>query len=287
MTVSAYAAAQPRLQFTDSSGNFLNGGKLYVYAAGTITKATTYQDAGLVTPNTDPIILDSVGRTPFGLFLPPGNFYKFTLAPSTDTDPPTNPIWTVDNIGTSLNGTPYATDSGSLNAMAATVVGLPLTPTVGTSVIIDPANSNTLAATLNVTPAGGSAWGAISIRNPNGNTLGPSAYVIGSPITLTYDGTYWRIPTFAPGDMYGVDTGTANNIAITISGLPATTPLTGVTFSVKAAHSNTSSTVTVTVNSWMGVTMSNAAGTTVTAGAYVAGQVFPLTYDGTNMRTLF
>jgi hypothetical protein len=34
------------------------------------------------------------------IFLSPGKSYKFVLSPSTDTDPPTSPIWTQDNIST-------------------------------------------------------------------------------------------------------------------------------------------------------------------------------------------
>lgn len=282
MTISAYASPQPRLQFTDSSGNFLNGGLLFTYAAGTITKATTYQDAGLVTPNTNPIVLDSVGRTPSGVFLPPGTFFKFTLAPSTDTDPPTHAIWTVDNIGTAVNGMPYAADSGALNAMVATVVGIPSVATVGAAFIINPSNANTGAATVNV-----NGWGNISIRDPNGNALLPAAYASGAPTLLTYDGTFWRLGTFAPGASYAVDTGLTNAMVVNVPGLPAATPITGATFSVKTAHSNTSSVVSVTLNSWGAITVLSAAGAGISPGSYVAGQVMPLTYDGTNLRTLF
>lgn len=80
----------PKLQFFASSGDFLVGGKLYTYEAGTTTPLTTYTDSTGVTANTNPIILDSRGEANVWLGSSP---YKFKLTTSTDTE-----IWTVDNI---------------------------------------------------------------------------------------------------------------------------------------------------------------------------------------------
>lgn len=80
----------------DDNGNPVSAGKLFIYTAGTTTKATTYSDVGLTTPNANPLILDAGGRGT--VFLVPGASYKFVLSPSTDTDPPTNAIKTQDNI---------------------------------------------------------------------------------------------------------------------------------------------------------------------------------------------
>lgn len=83
-------------QFLDANGVPRTGGKLFTYAAGTTTKLATYTDAGGGTPNTNPIVLDTLGDAK--IWLPASVPYKYVLAPKTDTDPPTNPIWTVDNI---------------------------------------------------------------------------------------------------------------------------------------------------------------------------------------------
>ncbi len=48
--------------FTDNSGNPLNGGKVYSYETGTSTPKSLYTDVGLVTPETNPVVLDSNGR---------------------------------------------------------------------------------------------------------------------------------------------------------------------------------------------------------------------------------
>lgn len=89
----------PIQHFVDSNGNALTGGKLFTYAAGTVTKQTTYTDATGATPNANPIILNTRGEA--AIWLNPSQSYKFVLSPSTDGDPPTNPIWTVDNISAS------------------------------------------------------------------------------------------------------------------------------------------------------------------------------------------
>lgn len=86
----------PVMQFTDNNGVPLAGGEVFTYAAGTTTKINTYTDSTGATPNTNPIILDSRGDA--NIWLAAGVGYKIVLAPAGSSDPPTNPIWTVDNI---------------------------------------------------------------------------------------------------------------------------------------------------------------------------------------------
>lgn len=90
----------PVQQFFDNNGRPLVGGLLFTYEAGTSIKAETYLDeAG--TPNTNPIELDFRGEC--RLWLDPEKAYKFVLSPRGDTDPPTRPIWTADNITSALS----------------------------------------------------------------------------------------------------------------------------------------------------------------------------------------
>lgn len=79
-----------RPQFFDDNGDPLAGGKLYSFVAGTTTPAATYTDYTGVTPNTNPVILDSAGRA--AIFLGSG-YYKLILKNSSDVT-----IWTEDNI---------------------------------------------------------------------------------------------------------------------------------------------------------------------------------------------
>ena len=107
----------PMQRFVDNNGNALSGGKLFTYAAGTTTKLATYTDSTGATPNANPIILNTRGEAP--IWLPPDVGYKFVLSPSTDTDPPTNPIWTVDQInGIGPTATTFYSGNGVLSASA-------------------------------------------------------------------------------------------------------------------------------------------------------------------------
>lgn len=98
----AIIAPLPIIALLDNNGQQAVGGQLFTYAAGTTTKLATYTDASGATPNTNPIILDDRGEAP--VWLTAGVAYKFVFAPSTDTDPPTNPYWTVDNITGNSSG---------------------------------------------------------------------------------------------------------------------------------------------------------------------------------------
>src|SRR3990172_3538604 len=82
-------------QFFTNTGAVAASHKLFTYEAGTTTKLATYSDQALTVANANPIVLDSAGRAT--IFLSAAS-YKFTLAPSTDTDPPTAAIWTRDNV---------------------------------------------------------------------------------------------------------------------------------------------------------------------------------------------
>lgn len=95
-------------QFEDGNGNPRVGAKLFVWIAGTLTKATTYQETDGVATNTNPIILDGDGALPYGLYVESG-LYDIALAPPTDTDPPSSPYWTRPDL-TPFNDTSLTLD---------------------------------------------------------------------------------------------------------------------------------------------------------------------------------
>jgi hypothetical protein len=103
--MSTNLSSVPKLQFFDANGNPLVGGKLFTYAAGTTTPLATYTDSTGVTPNTNPIILDSRGEANVWL---DATQYKFELKTSADAL-----IWTVDNISNALNLSQLLASSGS------------------------------------------------------------------------------------------------------------------------------------------------------------------------------
>lgn len=75
--------AQPFYTAISAAGNVLSGAKLYFYATGTTTPQTTYQDDGLATPHTNPVVADSAGRFP-AIFLNMTLVYRVKLTESND-----------------------------------------------------------------------------------------------------------------------------------------------------------------------------------------------------------
>jgi hypothetical protein len=122
VSLSASAASlvspPPKLQFFDNTGAFCSGCKLFTYQGGSTTKQTTATDSTGGTPNANPTILNTRGEA--NVWLTPGQTYKYVLAPSTDSDPPTNPFWTVDQV---LGGsTPWQ----SYTPVVTCLTGLPM-----------------------------------------------------------------------------------------------------------------------------------------------------------------
>ena len=76
-----------------------NGVQLFIYLAGSTTKTTVYKTIS-GTAHTNPIILDSGGNLPgqSQLWIPAGVTIKAVYAPSNDSDPPSSPYLTLDNI---------------------------------------------------------------------------------------------------------------------------------------------------------------------------------------------
>lgn len=79
----------PKIQLFDNSGNVLNGGLVYTYAAGTTTPKATYSDATGTTENANPVVLDSSGRAT--IFL--SGSYKIVVKTSAGTT-----LYTVDSV---------------------------------------------------------------------------------------------------------------------------------------------------------------------------------------------
>ena len=96
-------------QFLDNNGNPLAGGKLFTYTAGSSTKQTTYSESTGSSQNANPIVLDSAGRLTSEVWLTSGVNYKVILTASTDSDPPTSPLQTWDNL-TGINDTTVTLD---------------------------------------------------------------------------------------------------------------------------------------------------------------------------------
>lgn len=82
----------PKLQFFDSNGDPLSGGKIYTYEVDTTTNKATYNDATGSQANANPVVLDSRGEA--SVWLLTDQNYKFVLKDSADAT-----IWTINNFG--------------------------------------------------------------------------------------------------------------------------------------------------------------------------------------------
>ncbi len=126
-TATVTISPSPIQRFVDNNGNACVGCKLFTYAAGTTTKLATYTDATGGTQQTNPIIMNSRGEPEnvsgfsIGVWLTEAG-YKFVLAPATDTDPPSNPIWTIDGVVPpgNVQGPSTATTVGDIPLFANT-----------------------------------------------------------------------------------------------------------------------------------------------------------------------
>lgn len=89
--MSVALSPQPMFQAFAPNGQFLVGGQLSTFAAGTSTPQVTYVDSTQTTPNANPIILNSLGQA--SVWLVGQDVYKLVLKDSAG-----NQIWSVDNV---------------------------------------------------------------------------------------------------------------------------------------------------------------------------------------------
>ena len=129
-------------QFFTNTGAVLTGGKLYTYAAGTTTPATTYTSSNGAIAQPNPVVLDAAGRVPNSgeIWLTDGINYKFVLKDSNDVL-----IATYDNIsGINSNFIAFTNQQEIVTATAGqTVFNLSISYSPGTnslSVFVDGVN---------------------------------------------------------------------------------------------------------------------------------------------------
>lgn len=176
----------PKQQIYGSDGNPLVGGKIYTYAAGTTTPLATYTDAGGLTANTNPIILNSLGQA--NIWLAASSSYKFSVYTSADVL-----LYTVDNIAapidylslvTSLASPPpigsTAPNTGAFTTLAATTGTITtLNSTTGN---ITTVNATTVNATTSTT-SGVTTTGTLTFSGGGSLTKAPESGI--QPITAT------------------------------------------------------------------------------------------------------
>jgi hypothetical protein len=210
--VTDVLSPSPRQQFFDNNGRPLVNGKLFTYEAGTNIKLATYTDSGGLSQNTNPIILDFRGEC--GLWIPPNVRYKYVLAPATDTDPPTNPIWSVDDIVSSQLLTLYGgVDTGVANAYVLNFDAAFTSYADGILLYWIPSNTNTAASTLNV-----NGLGPAPIRNSDGSPLVSGELVANQIAIVAMQSGSWVLVNSGAQYYGGAYTGTITGFAETITG---------------------------------------------------------------------
>lgn len=176
----------PIQKFFGNDGAPLVGGKLFTYLSGTSTKTATYTDSGGLTQNTNPIVLDYRGEC--RLWIDPQQSYTFVLAPATDTDPPTMPIWTVNAITAApAQQDNAATDTGSVNAIALSIPQIS-SPVAFTRIVFKVANTNTGPVTITIN--GGTAK---NLRYQNTAAFAGGEILSGGIYEAVFDGTQWQL----------------------------------------------------------------------------------------------
>lgn len=186
-------------KFFDNAGRPAAGYKLFTYIAGTTTKLATYTSNTGAVQNTNPIILDFRGEC--RLWIDPTLNYKFVLAPDTDTDPPTAPIWTVDNITAApLDADYYANDTGPANNIQLSIPRAPA-PAAGLRLVFKAAATNTASTTLALN--GGTAY---SVTGQDLAALQGAEIQINGIYEVVFDGARWQLQAFS-----GVYVGTGRN----------------------------------------------------------------------------
>lgn len=267
---STVLAPYAKQQFFDNNGVPLAGGKLFTYQAGSTTKLATYTDFTGNTPNANPIILDSAGRA--SIWLTPSTAYKFVLSPSTDTDPPTNPIWTVDNINAPTGQGVFVESSVATNqSVSAGNSGTNYIATAAVTLTI--AKSTTLSTTWQIqfyAQAGAITIAPNAADQINGGTAGASVvFPRGSAGSIATDanGNLYITPIFGStaSPQWVAAGGTAD--AITASYQPTVTALyDGLTLAFRATAANATSTPTFAPDSQTAHTITKQGGVAVLAG---------------------
>lgn len=184
----------PKHQIFDNNGIPAVGAKLFTYLAGTATKVNTYTESTLSSANTNPIVLDTAGRAT--IFLTPGVSYKFVLAPSTDTDPPVSPIWTVDDV----QAVPLRNSDVDVTGTAGTTI------TAGQCVYLSAGDGSLTAGSWYPTNAGTIYKGSGAIQIGFATTAGTAA----TSVTVRIKGRVTGLAGLTPGATYYTDNSAGN-----------------------------------------------------------------------------
>lgn len=167
--MAAAVSPIPRLIFTDTNGLPLSGGKVYTYAAGTLTPKTFYSDESKSVSVSNPIILNTAGRpTVSSIDTTEVNLYYSGSAKFVVKDSNAVTIYTADNVEenaaqasiTSQTGYTYVSPTINTSVLSASALLMPR-----------PGGRLTLTTAVPVTTADVTAAGTLYYTPYVGNTI--------------------------------------------------------------------------------------------------------------------
>jgi len=98
-TVFPSSLGGPKVQLELADGTPAVGGRLFFYVAGSVgTKTNTYTDSTGSVANSNPVTLNSLGMPTTEIWMESSVSYKVVYAPPGVDDPPSSPIFAVDNL---------------------------------------------------------------------------------------------------------------------------------------------------------------------------------------------
>lgn len=237
-----------------------SGYKIFTYVAGSTTKKATFTDSTGNVAHSNPIIINAAGYPPSAIFLSGNEPYKFVLAPPTDTDPPTSPILTRDNIfGINLNAqvTEWVTFGGTPTYISATSF----------SVVGDQTTIFTVGRRLRSTVTGGTAY----------STITASSFGSGiTTITVANDST--ALDSGISLVEYGILDPTHQSIPVANLNLKSINMIGGPINEAQGANIASASTINLTTAT--GNSLHVTGTTTITAVTLAQGAVRFVTFDG-------
>ncbi|HWV44996.1 MAG TPA: phage tail protein [Nitrospira sp.] len=124
-------------QFFTPGGVAAVGYQLFVYAGRSTDKARVWTDQDGVVPHTNPIVLDANGFPPAPIYIDTTKAYKFVMAFPEDLDPPTLPLYTVDQVSVGLETPTVSTPEWSTGP-TPTYVGATQFSVLGNAIIFFP-----------------------------------------------------------------------------------------------------------------------------------------------------
>jgi len=198
----------PKQQIFGTDGTPLVGGKIYTYSAGTTTPLATYTDAGGLTANTNPIILNSLGQA--DIWLAVSSSYKFSVYTSADVL-----LYTVDNITAPVDYLSLTTSFASPPPIGSTA------PNTGAFTTLSATGVLTVGGAANitgkVTATGNYQFSDGSIQTsaapPQIITLAATVAASALTITQTQLTLAFRSTTLSSGEITTV-TGTPANLVV-------------------------------------------------------------------------